>query len=191
MAIWRQHWRWARGAAALGLLGGLGALLISGAALIRADIPLPHRGLLLAAALISSAGFLGWSLVTMLLGHWYLIAPKLTFRHLTVFCRILLASTVVRALAVGGTLALAASVPAAHQPHPLAAVTSFGAQGMFFWFRVLWGLAGSVVLASMALHCARARSNQSATGILYVLVVGAFVGEITALYVTLTTGVPI
>ncbi len=191
MAIWRQHWRWARGAAALALLGGGATLLLAGRALTRTDIPLPHRNLLLAIALISSSAFLGWSLVTMLLGHWYLIAPKLTFRHLTVFCRVLLASTVVRALAVGGTLALAASVPAASEPHPLAAVTSFGAQGMFFWFRVLWGLAGSVVLALMALHCARARSNQSATGILYVLVVGAFVGEITALYVTLTTGVPI
>lgn len=190
-AIWRRRWHWARAAAGLALLGGLGTLLLAGSAMVRSDIPLPHRGLLLATALLSSAVFLGWSLVTMLLGHWYLIAPKLTFRHLTIFCRVLLASTVARSLAVAATLLAAASVPGAVEPHPLAAVTSFGAQGMFFWFRLLWGLAGSIVLAMMALHCARARSNQSATGILYVLVVGAFVGEITALYVTLTTGVPI
>ncbi len=190
-AIWRQLWRWARAAAALSLGGALVALLISGAASVRQDIPLPHRGWLLLAALVSSAVFLGWSLVTMLLGHWYLIAPRLSFRHLTVFCRVLLGTTVIRVAAVVATLLVAASVPGAVSPHPLSAVTSFAAQGMFFWFRVLWGLVGSLVLALMALHCARARSNQSATGILYVLVVGAFVGEITALYVTLTTGVPI
>ena len=43
----------------------------------------------------------------------------------------------------------------------------------------------------MALHCARNRSNQSATGILYVLLVGSFIGEITALYLAVTTGVPV
>jgi hypothetical protein len=190
-AVWREAWRPARAAAALALAGAFAALLLAGAAGIRRDIALPHRGWLLGAALASSALFLGWSLVTMLLGHWYLIAPRLSFRHLTVFCRVLVGSTVARTAAVAVTLLVAASVPGAVSPHPLAAVTSFGAQGMFFWFRALWGLVGSLVLAGMALHCARARSNQSATGILYVLVVGAFVGEITALYVTLTTGVPI
>lgn len=190
-AVSRQLWRWARVAAGAALAASAVTLLVAGRSLARTDVTLPHRDALLVASLLSSAAFLGWSLVTMLLGHWYLIAPKLTFRHLTVFCRVLLASTVARSLAVAATLAVAASVPEVVQPHPLRAVTSFTAQGMFFWFRLLWGLVGSVVLALMALHCARARSNQSATGILYVLVVGAFVGEITALYVTLTTGVPI
>jgi hypothetical protein len=190
-AIYRERWRWARAAAATSLAGALTALLVSGVATVRQDILLPHRSWLLAAALASSAVFLGWSLVTMLLGHWYLIAPRLSFHHLTLFCRVLLGSTVVRCAAVAATLLVAASVPGAVSPHPLSAVSSFAAQGMFFWFRVLWGLVGSLVLALMALHCARTRSNQSATGILYVLVVGAFVGEITALYVTLTTGVPI
>jgi hypothetical protein len=46
------------------------------------------------------------------------------------------------------------------------------------------------VLAAMALHCARQRSNQSATGILYVVVVGTFIGEITGYYLLVTTGMP-
>ena len=41
-------------------------------------------------SLVSSAFLLGWSLATMLLGHWYLISPKLSFRHLITFCRVLL-----------------------------------------------------------------------------------------------------
>ena len=48
-----------------------------------------------------------------------------------------------------------------------------------------------LALAVMSLHCARNRSNESATGILYVLVVGSLIGEITALYLTLSTGVPV
>ena len=47
-----------------------------------------------------------------------------------------------------------------------------------------------LVLAAMALHCARQRSNQSATGILYVVVVGTFIGEITGYYLLVTTGLP-
>jgi hypothetical protein len=76
-------------------------------------------------------------------------------------------------------------------PHPWYLLVDLGGQGMFFWFRLLWGLVIPLLLAYMALHCARNRSNQSATGILYVLLVGSFIGEITALYITVTTGVPV
>jgi hypothetical protein len=86
---------------------------------------------------------------------------------------------------------VAASVHELIEPHPLRVLVSFGGQGIFFWFRVLWGLAIPLLLALMALHCARQRSNQSATGILYVLVVGTFIGEITGYYLAVTTGVPV
>jgi hypothetical protein len=76
-------------------------------------------------------------------------------------------------------------------PHPRSLLLDLGGQGMFFWFRVLWGLVIPLLLALMALHCARNHSNQSATGILYVLLVGSFIGEITALYLAVTTGVPL
>src|SRR5258706_95446 len=48
-----------------------------------------------------------------------------------------------------------------------------------------------LAVAGSALQCARQRSNQSGTGILYVLVVGAFIGEITGAYLSVTTGVPV
>jgi hypothetical protein len=94
-------------------------------------------------------------------------------------------------MAVTASLAIAATLAEGPRPLPLAVLTGLGGQGMFFWFRVLWGLAVPLSLAVMALHCARQRSNQSATGILYVLVVGTFIGEITGYYLTITTGVPL
>lgn len=190
-AIWRERWMAGRAMAALALAGCLGALLLAGRHLVPAATPLPRQPALLTAALLSSALVLGWSLVTMLLGHWYLVSPKLTFRHLVVFCWVLVGVVLARCLAVGSTLAVAAAVDPVIQPHPWRLVVGFEGQGMFFWFRILWGLAIPLALALMSLHCARRRSNQSATGILYVLVVGALIGEITAFYLAVTTGVPV
>jgi hypothetical protein len=190
-AVWREKWGWGRAAAALALVGSGSALLLGGTELIHRTTPLPHRELLLALALVLSALVLGWSLITMLLGHWYLIAPRLTFRHLVIFCWVLLAIVILRFGAVGASLLAASSIEPMASPHPMRLLTSFAAQGMFFWFRIFWGLAIPLILGLMSLHCARNKSNQSATGILYVLVVGAFIGEITALFLTLTVGVPI
>ena len=190
-AIWKERWSLGRWALTLSLAGCLAALLMAGPHLVPAPTPLPHRRALLDAGLLTSALLLGWSLITMLLGHWYLVAPKLTFRHLVVFCRVLLATVLLRLLAVGATLATAAGVDERVEPHPLRLVAGFEGQGIFFWFRLLWGLAIVLPLAWMSLHCARQRSNQSATGILYVVVVGTFIGEITGYYLSVTTGVPV
>ncbi len=190
-AIWRERWDLCRWPLTLSAAGCAAALLLAGSQLIPSLTPLPHRAALLMAGLLASALLLGWSLVTMLLGHWYLVAPKLTFRHLTVFCRALLAIVALRLLAVGASLAVASGVGELVEPHPLRVLAGFEGQGIFFWFRLLWGLAIPLALAAMALHCARQRSNQSATGILYVLVVGVFIGEITGFYLSVTTGVPV
>src|SRR5436309_3373993 len=96
-----------------------------------------------------------------------------------------------RLLVLGATLAAAGTVDPRVEPNPLRLLTGLSGQGIFFWFRLLWGLAVPLVLAAMALHCARQRSNQSATGILYVVVVGTFIGEITGYFLTVTTGVPV
>ena len=129
--------------------------------------------------------------MTMLLGHWYLVVPGLRFRHLVIFCQVLLGVVLARILAVTLSLVFAASVDPLVEPHPLRILVGLSGHGMFFWFRLMWGLAIPLLLAVMALTCARQRANQSATGILYVLVMGSLIGEITALYLTLITGVPV
>jgi len=190
-AIWKERWDLCRWPLSLSAAACLAGLLLAGRGLVGPVTELPHRQSLLAASLLASALLLGWSLITMLLGHWYLVAPRLTFRHLVVFCRVLLAIAAVRLLAVLASLAVAAGVDERVDPHPLHLLAGFAGQGIFFWFRLLWGLAVPLLLAAMALHCARQRSNQSATGILYVLVVGTFIGEITGYFLTVTTGVPV
>jgi hypothetical protein len=189
-AIWRERWRASRWAAALSLAGCGGALVVGTRHLVGLSTPLPHRDALAIAGLLSSALLLGWSLIAMLLGHWYLVAPRLTFRHLVVFCWVLLGAVVLRLVTLGGTVAAAVSVDELVEPHPWRVLTSVEGQGMFFWFRLAWGLVIPLALAMMSLHCARQRSNQSATGILYVLVVGTTIGEITAYYLAVTTGIP-
>jgi len=189
-AVWVERWRWVRAPAALALVAVTGALLSSGATLIVARTPLPYRQILMVLALLSAVFVLGWSLVTMLLGHWYLISPKLSFRYLITFCRVLVIAVALRAVVVGTSLMAARSVDPFVMPHPWGLLVDLGGQGMFFWFRVLWGLAIPLLLALMSLHCAKNHSNQSATGILYVLLMGSFIGEITALYLSVTTGVP-
>lgn len=190
-AIWRERWKWSHLPAAVALLATTATLLLSGYALVTARTPLPYRQALLVLAQLSSALLLGWSLITMLLGHWYLLVPKLSFRHLITFCRVLVAIVLLRCVSVALSLAAAYSVDQFVLPHPWNLLVDIGGQGMFFWFRVLWGLAIPLLLALMSLHCARNRSNQSATGILYVLLVGSFIGEITAFYLMVTTGVPV
>lgn len=187
-AAWRERWRPGRIALAVGLAGSTAALVLAGTRLLASPAPLPARPALLVASLLTAALLLGWSLITMLLGHWYLVMPRLRFRHLTVFCAVLLATVAARSLVAGVGLAAGLAAP---DPGPVRLLLGFDGQGMFFWFRVLWGLAIPALLAWMALQCARTRSNQSATGILYVLLVGTLIGEITALYLTLTTGVPL
>lgn len=189
-AIWRERWRAARWPLSLTLAGAAIAFLVAGNELVLTITPLPHRQLLLLLSLAGSALLLGWSLGTMLLGHWYLISPKLTFRHLVIFCSVLLGIVFFRHLSVAASLIAAASVDQMVEPHPWRALVSFGGHGIFFWFRLVWGLLMPLLLALMALHCARQHSNQSATGILYVLVMAGIIGELTGFYLTLTTGVP-
>lgn len=186
-AIWRERWRGARVAAALTLAAAGLALLLTTPQLTALAPALPHRLLLTGSTVFASALLLGWSLITMLLGHWYLVSPRLTFRHLVIFSWVLMAVIGLRLLTVGAGLASAAVSEVGYWQ----LLTGLTGQGMFFWFRVLWGLAIPVTLGILSLHCARQRSNQSATGILYVVVVGTFIGELTAYYLMITTGVPV
>lgn len=189
--VWRESWRWVRWPAALMLIALGWSLWAATGPLVARGADLPAISLLAAFAMLTSALLLGWSLITMLLGHWYLISPKLDFRHLTLFSWALMGVVALRLVSFGASLWSAAGATYSAEPTAWRLLTGFEGEAMFFWVRVLWGLAGPLLLGAMALHCARRQSNQSATGILYVLVVGTFIGEITAYYLTLTTGVPV
>ena len=65
------------------------------------------------------------------------------------------------------------------------------AGGIFFWQRVLFGLAGPALLSYLTWETAKIRSTQSATGILYVDFFTVVVGEVLAKYLLLVTRVPL
>jgi len=129
------------------------------------------------AAAIGIAAMTGLALTDMLLGHAYLTASKMTispFRRLNAF----LAGTIVwRALLAGvATAAMSREI--------------WLRDGLFVLTRWLVGLAVPTVFVYMAHDCIKRRSTQSATGILYVAGVLIFVGEIVALYLVRSTGLP-
>jgi hypothetical protein len=126
-----------------------------------------------AATNVASAAVLGTVLSAMLMGHSYLIAPGMSLVPLLR----LIALVVVAVLLRGAVDARALWCwTAAHPSIKLG-------NDMLLWLPLRW-LAGFVlplVLAWMAWQSARIRSTQSATGILYVVVIFCFLGELTDL----------
>jgi hypothetical protein len=118
---------------------------------------------------LTSAALLGLATAAMLLGHWYLIAPTMSIRPLLRLLAGLFAALGLRALTAGVALGpwLAGEVPFDRVA--------------WLWLATRWGagMAGPLVLTGMAWQAARMRSTQSATGILYVVVIFVFLGELT------------
>jgi hypothetical protein len=121
---------------------------------------------------LSSALLLGAATGAMLMGHNYLVAPNLTMTPLYRLLGALAIALGLRAAADGAALALWT------REHELSNLTG----DALLWLPVRWlvGLAAPAALTWMAWQTARIRSTQSATGILYVVVIFCFLGEVTA-----------
>jgi protein NrfD len=142
------------------------------------------------ASFLSSAALLGGACTAMILGHWYLVIPSLQVTHLQSIVKLHIASMVVRIAVVAAVVVLAAATwQPGLGPSFRHYVTSVN--GIFFWQRVLFGLAGPAVLSYLTWETAKIRSTQSATGILYVDFFTVMVGEILAKYILLATRVPV
>ena len=145
----------------------------------------------LAAGLVLGALLFGGVIWAMNLGHWYLVSKSLPFgllvRATEVFALLALARTVLALVALGW-LARTSRGPAGDA---LADLVDPMRDGFFFGSRILWGLVAPLVLAPFVVKTARMRSNQAATGLLYVGVVFVLVGELLAAYLTLRSGLPV
>jgi protein NrfD len=128
--------------------------------------------------------FFGAVLLTMNLGHWYLVSRSLPFRLLA------RGATLFAGLAAARALLLGAAFAVNPRPEGLQALLSLDRDALFFLFRVLWGLAGPLALSYFIWRTARMRSNQAATGLLYVALVFVLIGELLASYLTVATGFP-
>jgi hypothetical protein len=120
---------------------------------------------------ITSALLLGMTMAAMLLGHWYLNSPTM---ELVPLRRLI--------IAMGVAVVLQAVVSALGLWGEFTYANSLNTQWMLFvLLRWLFGIVGVGVLAWMAWQTLNIPNTQSATGILYVAVIGTFVGETMAL----------
>jgi protein NrfD len=145
--------------------------------------------LLTVASFLSSVALLGGACGAMVLGHWYLVVPSLDVAHLQSIVKLHIGSTVVRAVVVATAVMIA--IVAWEPGVPNFERYMFSLDGIFFWQRVAFGLAGPAVLSWMTWETAKIQSTQSATGILYVDFFTVIVGEVLAKYVLLSTKVPV
>ena len=147
---------------------------------------------LTAASFLTSSLLLGGACTAMILGHWYLVIPSMEVSHLQSIVKLHVASTIARVVAVGLAIAFAlATFRPDLDPGPSFRRYIFSIDGIFFWQRVLFGLAGPAVLSYLTWQTAKIRSTQSATGILYVDFFTVVVGEVLAKYIVLATRVPV
>jgi hypothetical protein len=125
----------------------------------------------IAAADVASAALLGAALSAMLMGHSYLIAPGMSLTPLMRLIGAIAIAVVVRGAVDGWALA---RWTAAHPSVKLG-------NDLLLWLPVRWlvGFVLPLVVTWMAWQSARIRSTQSATGILYVVVIFCFLGELT------------
>lgn len=128
---------------------------------------------------LSSVGLLGSVTMAMLLGHWYLVVRGMAIDPLKRLTKATLAATIVKIVVV--TIAIIAG----------------GAwydiairQGIFFWMRAGWGLAGPLLLYPMVWGTVKIRSTMAATGILYVEVVAVVIGEVLGAWLSAIVHLP-
>jgi hypothetical protein len=162
--------------ASLNALAGLVAVALAA--------PRPRGDAWTTAGAVLGGLFFGSVLLTMNLGHWYLISRSLPFRLLA------RGAALFAVLAAARAALLIAAVVAGGSREGLASLLSLERDALFFLFRVLWGIVGPLALSYFIWKTADMRSNQAATGLLYVALVFVLIGELLSSYLTVATGFP-
>jgi len=153
-----------------GLAIGVGTL---GLAALSWGGPVP-AGLPLFVQLVVLSAATGGVFAAMILGHWYLVSPKLSERPLVLVSRLLM--WIVAAQVVLFVVSLATGAGDGRPPfEPLV-----GQWALFVWLRLIVGLTFPLVVSWAALQTARSRSMESATGLLYINVGSIAAGTILA-----------
>ena len=153
------------------LCAAVAALLFG--ALAWGDTPLGAVSLLVQLAVVSAA--IGGVFAAMILGHWYLVTPKLPEAPLILLARVLLVVVVVQVALFWAWIATGAG-PA--DVAPFSSLT--GPWALFVWLRLIVGLVFPLIVCWASVQTARTRSMESATGLLYINVGSIAAGTILA-----------
>ncbi len=130
---------------------------------------------------------LGFVSEAMVLGHWYLVSPKLPGRPLQELTFLLLAVVAVQAV----ILVVNAVVPVGQAPDSTALLAGGLGSNPAFWLRVGVGLVFPLALSYMAWQSSRDHAMMSATGLLYIAVGAVFAGELLGRGLLFVTGAPV
>jgi hypothetical protein len=161
-------------AAHIGIAGlvAAGATLVAGAlgwgGGVLTAVPLLIQLVILAAAT-------GGVFAAMILGHWYLVTPKLPKEPLVFFARLLTAIVGLQLALFVVWVAIGAG-PSSGGPFAVLV----GPWALFVWLRLVVGLLFPLVVSWAAIQTARTRSMESATGLLYIDVGSIAAGTILA-----------
>ncbi|MGI8998243.1 MAG: hypothetical protein ACR2GO_00815 [Candidatus Limnocylindria bacterium] len=168
IAMWPRTWL----AIGTGVVG-LAALVVLAAAGGSRSAPLFAGQLVLAALALGAVN------AAMLLGHWYLVTPKLSpaplrrMMWLLIGCLMLQGVAFAVALIGVGTDALS------------------GGLGWLTWLRLAVGILLPILIAVLAILASRAASLQASTGLLYIGLALVMAGSIAGASITYLTGIPV
>jgi hypothetical protein len=131
--------------------------------------------LALLVQLVALSAATGGVFAAMVLGHWYLVTPKLPEAPLILLARVLFAVIAIQVVLFVAWVATGAG-PA--RGEPFSALT--GPWALFVWLRLIVGLIFPLIVSWAAIQTARTRSMESATGLLYINVGTIAAGTILA-----------
>jgi DMSO reductase anchor subunit len=162
-------------------------------------------GVFIVGSFFAAALALGGVMTAMWLGHWYLVTPALSEKPLQFAATLVLLGVLIEAVFAfaGGTMSVAAAPRAVSTPTPAVTATATATPGAsttpgpqvkpasvptiaplsvdaIGWLRILVGFAMPLVLLVFILKLIHDRSFQSATGMLYLVVVLTLAGEALA-----------
>lgn len=127
---------------------------------------------------LSSALLFGIVDYAMILGHYYLVVPKLSEKPLIVSMKLTWIFCILKVVA--------STIDTFKHSQFFAEFTELGAGYTFNWImltmRYLWGYIIVFILSIFAYKLSKIRSTQSATGVMYVMVFFAIVGELISIY---------
>lgn len=134
--------------------------------------------------LLSSVLYLGIVTFSMVLGHWYLVVPKLSENPLKK--AVLITWVILGIKVIVTTFFLIKGNDFFVQDSLL------GAGYLFNWvilsMRLLWGYLLIGIMSYFSWRLVKMRSIQSATGIFYVMTILVFIGELTSVYMVYRYG---
>ncbi len=126
-----------------------------------------------------SMAFLGISNYSMLLGHYYLVVPKLSEEPL-IYC--LNIFWIVIFLRITSSLATVFSTGLPYLEEGTLLGDGYMYNWLFISMRYLWGYVAPLILSLFTYRLCRLRSIQSATGVLYIVEFFVIVGELISVY---------